>query len=600
MQKRILAPALLTAVLLVGQLLPLAAVTKPVPPHGPSDPSNLPFGAVAAFSSAFSGQHAATLASQAVTASTNTSVRPLLTGPAFTSDLPVKNLNGLAAANGALYPIHQYKMASLPNDPSASQSWVTQANLSAAWDTPHGATSPLVALIDTGVALNHEELKNHWYTNTGETGPTTRENPSILNCTDRGLPLDQSCNLIDDNGDGIVDNETGPTTVQAPSLKNCTDQGKPLDKSCNLIDDDGNGYMDDVHGWDFADNYPSVQAGKVNPNGSGTHHGTYTSGVIGATGNNGVGIAGVDWNANILPIQALDDNGSGTTVSVANAINYAVSRGARIISMSLGSTYDDPLVHQAVRQAIASGAVVVAAAGNDGCNCMLYPANYPEVLSVGALDTNGQPAYFTSFGANLKIMAPGVNFITTDWQPGNQTSAYASGIAGTSLATPVVSGLLSRMWSQQPNDSALQITAALTENTNRTGLASGTTRSDTLGFGLVDGGKASQRVLTPYDPVQVYGFSRVSNGNVLSAEATNSSSPYSLATGTTGTTPMYLLTKNGSSFFTVSTAENGAAQDQGYSSQFYGYVSLLQPQDQPQVLRSINVMSEFLNQPTIK
>ncbi len=200
-------------------------------------------------------------------------------------------------------------------------------------------------MIDAGFALKHQEFANRWYTNSGESGPTNVENPSKLNCTDRGLPVSQSCNLIDDNHDGIVDNETGSTSLQNPSQLNCTDQGLPIDKSCNLVDDDNNGFIDDVRGWDFANNDRSVQAGQTSPNGSGTHHGTYTTGVAAATGNNGVGIAGVDWGTTILPIQALDDSGSGSTISVANAIDYAVARHANVISMSLGSSADDPLVH---------------------------------------------------------------------------------------------------------------------------------------------------------------------------------------------------------------------------------------------------------------
>jgi subtilisin family serine protease len=495
--------------------------------------------------------------------------------------------NQVVGSDGARYPLHQYTATSLPNDPQASQPWVSSATVSSAWDIPHGAGHTLLAIIDTGFALKHQEFSGRWYTNPGEVGPTTVEAPSRLNCTDRGLPLDQSCNLIDDNGDGIVDNESGPTSYEKPSQLNCTDRGLPLDKSCNLMDNDGNGLINDVHGYDFADNNSSVQAGEINSNGAGTHHGTYTTGVAAATGNNGVGIAGVDWSTTILPIQALDDNGSGNTAGVTNAINYAVSQHANVISMSLGSAYDDPLVHQAVDRAIAAGISVVAAAGNDGCNCMLYPANYPEVISVGAADANGNPASFSSYGSSLKLLAPGVNLYTTDWQPNNQTSAYASGISGTSLATPIVAGLLTLLLSQQPTATPAQLLAALLENTNRSGLAVGSPRNDSYGFGMIDAGAATRRMNTSYAPVQVYSFGGLSIGTEVAGGYTYQCS--------NGATAMYKLSGSRTTF-TRSAVESTAAQAQGSTASLFSYGCMSEPQDQPLVVRTINMAAEFLNE----
>jgi hypothetical protein len=490
--------------------------------------------------------------------------------------------------DGTSYPLRQYTTASIPNDPQANQSWVASANLSSAWDIPRGNAPTLLAIIDTGFALKHQEFNGRWYTNPGEVGPTTVEAPSRLNCTDRHLPLNKSCNLIDDNGDGIIDNESGPTNYQKPSQLNCTDRHLPLNKSCNLIDNDGNGLVNDVHGYDFADNNSSVQTGEVNPYGAGTHHGSYTTGVAAATGNNGVGIAGVDWGTTILPIQALDDNGSGNTAGVANAINYAVARHANVISLSLGSSSDDPLVHKAIDSAIAAGIAVVAAAGNDGCDCMLYPANYPEVISVGAADANGNPASFSSYGSNLKLLAPGVNLYTTDWQPGNQTSAYASGISGTSLATPIVAGLLTRLLSQQPSATPAQLMAALLENTNRSGLPISTPRSNNYGFGLIDAGKATGRMTTSYAPQQIYTFGGLRNGSEVSGGLAYQCD--------TGATEVYQLS-GATQGFTRSILEKNTAQTQGGTASLFTYGCLTQPQDQPLLVRSINLNTEFLNDP---
>ncbi len=516
----------------------------------------------------------------------------------------IKKTGDLAlAADGSKYQLRKYKALATPNDPSAIQPWVTNANVDKAWDIPRGPQPTLLAIIDTGVALQHEEFKNRWYTNPGETGPTTKENPSQLNCTDRHLPLDKSCNLIDNNGDGIVSNETGPTTLENPSRLNCTDRHLPLDKSCNMVDNDGNGLINDNHGWDFVhfDNAP--QAGEENPSTTGGHHATYVTSVAAATGNNGAGIAGVDWGTTILPIQALGDEGSGDTAAVANAINYAASQHADVISLSLGSTTSDPLVRQAVQAAIAKGSIIVAAAGNDGCDCMNYPANYPEVVAVGASTNDGQLASFSSYGANLDITAPGVNLYTADWQPNNQTSAYASGISGTSLATPIVSGLLTRLKSLQPTASPLQLIAALTENTNRLTIPASVSRSDKTGFGMIDANKASQRLITPYSPASMYSITPLSMGQLVfpnaPSEVQSSGFPYHCNSGAPGTTPVYNLQKSSTSFYSASAAEIQRATDNGYVTNFFSFMCVTEPQDKPSNVyltdRIINANKEFQN-----
>ncbi|MDL2341601.1 MAG: S8 family serine peptidase [Patescibacteria group bacterium] len=593
MNKRLLLPALLVAGLVLcapnGQpapsptpVTPATGVTISALVHGQLAPLNL-IAAPVTVNSSTVVKTVVTTPVAAVKAPTQIT-QPQLS---YTSDYTARQVgNQAVTADGRSYPINSFTATSQPNDPQANQPWVTSANLSAAWDTPRGNNPTLLAIIDTGFALKHQEFAGRFYTNPGEVGPTTLQNPSQLNCTDRGLTLDKSCNLIDDNNDGIVDNETGTTTKQAPSHLNCTDQGLALDKSCNLLDNDGNGFTNDVTGWDFAYNTPSVQAGKVTPSGAGTHHGTYVTGVAAATGNNGIGLAGVDWATKILPLQALDDTGSGNTVSVANAIDYAIARHANVISLSLGSTTDDQLVHQAVRRAIAAGIVVVAAAGNDGCDCMIYPANYPEVVSVGAADSNGQLATFSSYGANLKILAPGVNLFTTDWQSSNQTNAYASGISGTSLATPVVSGLITRLLSLQPNASAAQLVAALTENTNHTGLTAAAPHSNTLGYGFLNAGAAILRMATAFSPNQLYSFNPVSTSQGL---------VYQCEANSFGTTPVYELLQNGTSTFTANVADAQIAIEQGATANIFSYDCLSQPQDTPLMVRSLNIYSEFRN-----
>lgn len=506
--------------------------------------------------------------------------------------------NGYMTINDKEYPIRDYEPLMTPNDPAASQAWVASSKLNQAWDVASGSNPTLLAVIDTGVALAHQEFTNRWFSNSGEQGATGQEGISALNCTARGLPVSASCNLVDDDADGIVDEETGPASRENPSRLNCTDQAKPLDKSCNRVDDDLNDYTDDVTGWDFADMDNSVQAGELNPTGSGTTHGTRVAGLAAATGNNGVGIAGVDWQTKILPIQALSDDAQGDTYGVGRAILYAASMRADVINLSLGSVLPDEYVREAIRVATQKGSLVVAAAGNDGCNCMVYPANYPEVLTVGALDGTN-PASFSSYGNNLDIMAPGTGIISSSWSAGNPTTAYTSGNAGTSFSAPIISGLMTRLLSQQPTATPLQLIAALTENSDRTGLDSTVSRSNNLGYGKLDAQTATNRMHTARSETQFYRFSNVSLGAALNPvsplEISQDYQAIYCGTDKPGTTPIYELTKAGSQVFTISPTEAWTAQGDGYSTTPFFNACLSQPHDSISILRDINLNKEFRN-----
>lgn len=517
--------------------------------------------------------------------------------PRVTRDMARK----LLTVDDVQYPLRTYKPLLMPNDPLANQPWVTNARFSQAWDISVGNRDTLLAVIDTGFGLQHEEFTNRWYINSGESGIASIEQPSALNCADRGLALSASCNLIDDDANGVVDDENGNAAYQNPSRLNCTGQAKPLAKDCNRIDDDGNGFIDDISGWDFANNDNSVQAGELNPSGSGTAHGTETAGTAAATGNNGKGIAGADWHTKILPIQALDDDAYGDTLGVGRAIRYAAAQHANVISISLGSTAADDYVRESIAIATAAGSVVVASSGNSPCNCMLYPANYPEVVSAGALNTSNQPASFTSYGTNLDIMAPGTNITAPTWLAGNPATAYAGNLAGTSFAAPLVSGLLSRLLSNQAYAAAtpLQLIAALTENTNRLTLPASTPRTSQLGYGALDASKATARTAAGRTPEFTYGFTPVYKGNYLTPEAPKEVSGnyivHTCADGQVGSTPLYELNKPNTSFWSISQTEVWQAQNAGYTSRLFSEVCLQQPQDTTGVLRSLNLYKEFRN-----
>ncbi|WP_448379615.1 S8 family serine peptidase [Gloeomargarita sp.] len=216
----------------------------------------------------------------------------------------------------------------------------------------------------------------------------------------------------------------------------------------NGIDDDGNGYVDDVHGWDFInnDNDPLDRNG----------HGTHVAGTIAAE-NNGFGVTGVAYNARIMPVQVLGDNGSGSSRAVANGIRYAANNGAHVINLSLGSNLPSPEIYSAIQYATSRGAVVVMAAGNDGDPQPDYPAFFATEfgLSVGAVDMNRNIAGLSNRAgtdsALYHVVAPGVGIVST--VPNNRYISYN----GTSMATPHVAGVVALMLSANPNLTPAQV-----------------------------------------------------------------------------------------------------------------------------------------------
>ena len=163
-------------------------------------------------------------------------------------------------------------------------------------------------------------------------------------------------------------------------------------------------------------------------------HGTMVAGVIAARGNNGQGVAGVCWTCLIMPVKVLDANGTGTAASVAEGIRWAADHGANVINMSFILSAPDPAVEAAIAYAHAQGAIVVAAAGNNGSGEATYPASYPFVVSVAATDDADQLYPWSSHGSWVTLAAPGCSL----------TTALGGGFAtfcGTSAAAPLVAGL---------------------------------------------------------------------------------------------------------------------------------------------------------------
>lgn len=177
-------------------------------------------------------------------------------------------------------------------------------------------------------------------------------------------------------------------------------------------------------------------------------HGTHVAGIIAARAGNRRGIAGLAPSARILPVRVLDRRGAGDTAAVARGIVWAVDRGADVINLSLGSARPDTATREAVAYAVSRGVVVVAAAGNDGCNVLLgspasYPASYPDVIGVAAVDRRGVTAPYSSCGSWVDVAAPGSAVLSTmisrpDAQLGCESARSYCYLSGTSMATPYV------------------------------------------------------------------------------------------------------------------------------------------------------------------
>ena len=209
-----------------------------------------------------------------------------------------------------------------------------------------------------------------------------------------------------------------------------------------IRDNDVNGYVDDWRGWDFinGDNNPADDQG----------HGTHVAGTIGAVGDNGVGVVGVNWNVRLMGLKFLGSDGSGTTADAVSAILYAAANGADVLNNSwAGGDFSRSLL-EAIQFADARDSLFVAAAGNDGTDndsAPTYPASYdvPNVLAVAASDSNDRHAFFSNFGKrSVDVSAPGVNIYST-WPGGSYQ--YAS---GTSMAAPHAAGIAALVEAAQP------------------------------------------------------------------------------------------------------------------------------------------------------
>jgi hypothetical protein len=296
-----------------------------------------------------------------------------------------------------------YRLSQTPNDPRFGELYGMQKiSAPAAWNTTTGSDSVVVAIIDTGINYNHEDLSANVWSNPGEI-------------------------------------------------------------AANGIDDDQNGYVDDIHGIDtvFLDSDPADDHS----------HGSHCAGTIGGVGNNGKGVAGVNWNVRLMSVKTHDGvAGASTSVRVITAFQYVTmmkNRGVNIraTSNSYGGAPEaasfDPALKDAIDAAGRADILNMFAAGNDDLDNDLtptYPGSYnsPSILAVAASDKNDAKASFSSYGATtVDVAAPGVSILSTVLGQGYGT------LSGTSMATPHTAGAAALLAAAHPKLSAASIKATL-------------------------------------------------------------------------------------------------------------------------------------------
>ena len=217
------------------------------------------------------------------------------------------------------------------------------------------------------------------------------------------------------------------------------------------------------------------------------NHGTHVAGILAATGGNGTGIAGMTWNAKLLPVVVV--NGcTGFESNVATGLTWAVDQGARLVNMSLQFYAGSAVFQQAVQYAHAQGALVVAATGNNGNSTIAAPARWNETIAVAATDNNDLRASFSNFGAETDLSAPGVSVWSLSSSGGYTFKS------GTSMSVPHVTGAAALLWSYAPQLTRDQVRSLLVQSAVDLG-APGT---DTLyGAGRLDATAALALVPQP-------------------------------------------------------------------------------------------------------
>lgn len=277
-----------------------------------------------------------------------------------------------------------------------------------AWGKEKGTKKTVIAVIDTGVDTDHEDLVDNMWVNSNE---------------------------IAGNG----------------------------------VDDDNNGYVDDIYGWDFVSNNSNPNPNPDGVGDGGVSHGTHVAGIIAAKGNNGIGVAGVCYNCRIMAVQVMNDEGIGTISNIYSGILYAVNNGADIINLSFGSYDYSSTEQKAIDKARDEGVVIVAAAGNDNISINkdpIYPACHNGVIGVGSTTVSDKKSSFSNYGKDcVDVSAPGSSIVATFYYNPTYNFNYKYGyMSGTSMAAPVVAGVAGLLKAYRSDLTKKKITNYIIDN----------------------------------------------------------------------------------------------------------------------------------------
>lgn len=279
----------------------------------------------------------------------------------------------------------------------------------------------------------------------------------------------------------------------------------------DFVSDPGNG---DGDGRDNDPTDPGCASDPTDPS-----HGTHVAGTVAARTNNGIGVAGVNWGGvsptKIMPLRVLNGCGTGTYTDIAAAIIYAADHGAKVINMSLGGPLGSPTVDSAITYARGLGVTLVAAAGNDFCTAVDYPARNPDVIAVAATTITNARASYSDCGPELDVAAPGGSggtsgVLSPSWSPASGNGYWY--MSGTSMATPHVAGLVALMISRGITGPA-NIQSVL----QSTATDLGTPGFDTaFGWGLVN---AASAVVGGGTAGQLRAFSGLISGSTITRQS---------------------------------------------------------------------------------
>lgn len=307
-----------------------------------------------------------------------------------------------------------------PNDPNLSKQWgLSNIKALQAWDVQQGSNTVIIAVVDSGIDLNHPDLKNRMMA-----------------------------------GYDYIDNDNDPS---------------------------------DAYG-----------------------HGTHVAGILGAQTNNLVGIAGVNWDCRIMPVRVLGSDGTGTADKFALGVKYAADNGAKVINMSLGlnnGAFSTPLNDEIQAAYNTHGCIIVASAGNENNNIIMYPAGCDNVISVAALDQNDNRADYSNYNSKVDVSAPGglgtggsLHSLTRIYSTMPTYEVYMTTVRGfskdydtmhgTSMAAPFVSGFAGLLFAHNPTWTNASVEAKILASVDHLGTGAAGTRNDYYGYGRINMYKA--------------------------------------------------------------------------------------------------------------